>query len=194
MNTAEAAHLIADLAFVIKQAEALPHPGYMGHSMQSYLPVHERREFTPEEAAMIEQAQRKLIPKIFTSLKDSPSVEMSSPGATGLATGGVGALLGALAGAGLGSSVYKSKHPLQRGANPGTALGSVLGALLGGGGAGAIGYHARKAKNEDLEEMMSRLPQNATRRDMMADPVYQAERERAVSSRNTAALAAALAR
>jgi len=185
MNT-QAATLLADLAFAVKRA-ASPHPGYSGHSLQQYLPTHERRDMTDEEDQLIDRERGKVIPKIFKSLKDSPAVEMSSPLASGVMSGGIGALLGAGVGGTLGAGSDK-EH--------GDTVGTILGGLLGGGGLGALGYLRRNQSNEDLEEIMSRLPEKATRRDMMSDPVYQAERERGhqrqMMGRNSSLLAAAL--
>ena len=142
--------------------------GYTGLSHQSYLPVHDKREFSPEEEERISAAKGKLIPKIFTSLKDNPEVDMATPWTPAVLMGLLGAGGGGILGAGIGGA-------LSDGDEAGQALGGGLGALAGGLGLGALGYHGRKAENESIEEMMSRFPEGASRRDIMSDPVLQSQ-------------------
>jgi hypothetical protein len=75
----------------------------------------------------------------------------------------------------------------------GARLGGGIGAGLGALGGGLMGYYGRQAKNEGLEEMISRSGNNPTLRDYYSDPLYQAEQDRARSKDNYRLLAAALA-
>ena len=60
--------------------------------------------------------------------------------------------------------------------DPGGALaGSAPGALIGALLAGLPSYFSRKAKNEDIKDLMTRMPRGATKRDMLTDPAYQAD-------------------
>ena len=105
---------------------------------------------------------------------------MASPGwsaAGGAALGAIpGTLLGTLLG-GMASAGSTVNHGMGKGTDF-TGLGAGLGLLAGGGIGGAIGYHNRNAKNQTLEDYMSRFPEGATRRDLASDPVYQKQIDR----------------
>lgn len=135
---------------------------------QNFMAQGDKRNFSASEAQQIEQAKSKLLPKFFSSYKDPIHSQMYSPAIPATLMG----LLGAGAGGVVGSSL-----------TDGNGIGMGLGALVGGGLGGAMGYFGRKAGNEDLEEQMSRLPQNATLRDYYADPLYQHEQAVARESR-----------
>jgi hypothetical protein len=103
-------------------------------NMQQYAPMHQQRELGPAEQQQIQDAQGKIIPKIFKSNKDPISADMASPGwsaAGGAALGAIpGTLLGSLLGAGLAGGNNREL---------GGQLGAGLGALTGGGIGGATG-------------------------------------------------------
>lgn len=154
--------------------QAAPYGGkQLQHQM--YAPLMERRELSPEEEAMVAEEEGKWIPKIFKSDADSPAVASSNPKVTaalaGLLGGGAGATVGGLVGA-----------DMAQGTDLGEAGGGALGALVGGLPLGAltalIAYKLKDRGNKDRREMLRRLPEGATRRDMKADPVYQADASR----------------
>jgi hypothetical protein len=140
--------------------------------LQQYLPLGPTRKLSPSEEETIEEEEQKIIPRIFTANSDNPAVDMSSPGWTAALTGGLGAMSGSMFGAAAG-------HGIGRGSSTGTALGAILGALGGGALLGLPGYFSRKAKNNTIKDFIRRLPRGATRRDVMADPVYQRDQDRA---------------
>lgn len=142
---------------LFKQAETNNH--FM--NFQSYMPTHAKRQLDPDEVAEIEKAQ-KTPGRIFTSNADPIHADMGNPTISALGYGTIGAGLGSLLGGAVGNS--------------GTAAG--LGAILGGLGGGIVGHQSRSAKNNTLLDYIQRNPKGATRRDMMADPVYQKERDR----------------
>lgn len=135
---------------------------------QNFMAQGDKRVFSPAETQQVEQAKRKLLPKFFSSYKDPIHSQMYSPAIPSALLGLLGVGAGALAGSALSN---------------GDGIGTGLGALAGGGLGGAIGYFNRKSNNEDLEEQMSRLPENATLRDYYADPLYQHEQSVARESR-----------
>jgi len=141
----------------------------MNLAHQQLMPQYDKRQLSLDELVAIEQAKGKLLPKIFTSYKDPVTAKMYS---TALPTG-LGALLGGGAGALLGSALTGGS---------GTGLG--VGALLGGGLGGAFGHFNQKARNESLEEQMTRLPVGATLRDYYADPLYQKNQDIARENHN----------
>ena len=159
-----------------KKASATPPVGYVGMTHQQYMPQYQRRtEFTPEEQELIRRNKGNVIPKIFTSQADSPAVDMASPAWSAIGGGALGAALGA----GLGSYVSTvGSGNIGNGIIPGDPRAVALGAGVGGV-IGAIGSALkRKARNMTIEEGMRRLPPGAVRRDIEADPVYQAEQDR----------------
>ena len=146
--------------------------------VQQFVPLSERREFSDKEKGDIAREKSHLFPKIFKSYK-TPAVELlSSPGKQSLLAallgGGLGAAGGAIAGMDQGGRL---------GGRPRFGIGSAIGAGIGGLGLGGLSalltYFGRKQRNEDVEDLMSRLPEGATHREMLSDPVYQRDLDRA---------------
>lgn len=139
--------------------------------IQHYLPVYEKRDLTPEEKKEIERGLRKWLPKIFVSYGTPVSELMSSPNKLGLLAGlGTFGLTSPLAlGLALG---YGGKE----------GVDATIPAIAGVGGSallsllvGLLARYSRKARNEDLIDLMKRMPagQMATYRDILADPIEQ---------------------
>ena len=132
-------------------------------ALQQYAPVGQRRELTGEERANIALGESRWFPQIFQSHGTPAHKLMSSPGK--------GAVIGALGGAGAGSMLGAMLA--------GSGEGAAIGGLGGAGLMGLIGYFSRRARNEALKDLMSRLPEGATKRDIRSDPVVQADEQRA---------------
>lgn len=142
--------------------------GYLGHgsvNAQRYSPQLAKRQFSPAESEEIEEGKNRLMPTIFQSYGTPVSEMMASPLKQSLIAGVPAALLGAAAGHALGGQNH-------------SGLGAVLGGLGAGGLAGAARYFGQQSANEGLEELMRRLPAGATKRDLLADPAYQADLDR----------------
>lgn len=128
--------------------------------------VSAHRNLSPEEEKALEAGKARWLPRVFQSYGTPIPELMASPLKTGLIFG----LPAGIIGAGLGSAIG------------GAATGknnSGMGALIGGLGAGGLAAIAagmdREAKNEGLEELMRRMPEGAAKRDLLADPQYQAD-------------------
>ena len=134
------------------------------HEVNQFAPS-ARRQLSPAEEASISQAKQKPFRKIFTSMADPLTADMSSP----VWAGGIGGTAGALGGGAMGAMIGGEKHP---------AIGALLGALAGGGLGGVVGYKGRQSANASIEEAMRKLPEGATRDDYLRDPRIQAELER----------------
>jgi len=137
--------------------------------MQQFMPIQNRRNFSAAEQDDIRAGKDRWLPKIFQSYGTPATQMMSSPLKGGVLTGlgitGAGALLGALLSA--------------KGGNP--YAGAMGGAALGAGfgvPAGLMTYLGRRQNNENIEELLRRLPSGATKRDILADPVYQKDLDR----------------
>lgn len=159
---------------------ASAYPGYNGMAFQQFLPVQQSRKLSDSELDRIEEEKGKLIPKIFKSRKDNPAVDMSSPAASSV----IGAILGGVPLALLGGALGNKEH-----ANTAAIAGGVGGSLLGS----IVGHKLRTASNESIEDSISRLPEGATRRDIMSDPVYWQEKQILMENRRNAIMAAVLA-
>lgn len=139
--------------------------GMQSYAVQQYAPVGDRRDFTEGERKAIAAGQSQWFPKIFQSFATPIPEMMASPGRAAALAG----LLSGTFGAGIGAA-----------ATGGKSVGVPVAAGLGAGGLSALlAYYGRKASNEDLEEIMRRLPAGATKRDYMADPAVQAQYDRA---------------
>ena len=173
MKSATAAGFSEAQAFTLMAK--LSYDGASRHEVNQFAPV-SRRQLSEAEKSEISGAQRKITPKIFKSMADPVSADMSSNGWATVLPG----LLGAAGGSMLGGMASDGHR---------TALISAIGALLGGGLGAGVGYQHSKAKNNDLEEAMRKLPEGATRDDYQRDPRVQADLDR--TSRMQAALAGA---
>jgi len=127
------------------------------------------RTLAPHEEDALEAGKKRWLPRIFQSYGTPIPDLMASPLKTGLIFGVPAGLLGA----GIGSAIGGTAH-----GSDGKGY-SGMGALIGGLGAGGLAAIAagmdREAKNEGLEELMRRMPEGAAKRDLEADPQYQAD-------------------
>lgn len=161
------------------QKDAATPYGYAGIGAQQYLPIHTKRELSPQEIKEVEEAKSRILPVFFPSDSDSMSTQINSPLLRTLLYGGGGALAGGALGSRIGNSPTA------------TAIGAGVGALLGGG----LGFFSKQQENRNVEDAMTRLPEGATTlRDMESDPVHQARRERASARDNAIMMASMLAR
>lgn len=125
-------------------------------AMQHNLPIHaKRKDLTEKELARIAEAEGKWFPRMFESYGTPVHELMSSPSKGALLHGLGWSTVGGLAGGKLFGSM-------------GGLIGGGAGALLGA----ASGYNSREAKNEGIKDMMARLGPDATKRDLLSDPVY----------------------
>ena len=124
------------------------------------------RQLSPDEERSLEKGRSQWLPRIFQSYGTPIPDLMASPLKTGLIYG----LPAGVLGAGLGSAIggaFTNK--------PGSGAGALIGGLGAGGLAALAAYADREAKNEGLEELMRRMPEGAAKRDLLADPQYQAD-------------------
>lgn len=177
-----------------------PYDGVDQLAHYTHMPVGKKRDLTPEEQAAVDQGQSQWFGKIFPSYSTPIPKLMSSPAKGGLLSAVPGGLVGALSGGLLGASLpglMKGETHIggEFGYPPsgtGAAIGAALGGAAGAGATGLLGYMGRRQNNENLEELMTRLPPAATRRDLMSDPAYQADTDRAEMSSSTGSLGRAM--
>lgn len=145
-------------------AIANSYAGNKSINVQSYSPQLGARKFSPDEQRAIQEGEERWLPDIFQNYGTPVTNMLASPNKSGLMWAVPGALGGAMLGNMLGGS------------NKG--LGSALGALGGAGLAGALGYYHRQSENAGLKDLMRRLPEGATKRDLLSDSAYQADIDR----------------
>lgn len=152
---------------------------------QRYYPVGERRELTVHEQAQIDRESAKPFPKIRPGFNEPIAKMLASPRVAGAISGGLAGLTAGAAGWML-SRLIKNKtlvdgvvrHQSPYLSLPAQAAVGVAVGVLVGGLAYLGGYVGRRQKNENYIDIMSRLPEGATYRDYLSDPVVQAEKER----------------
>ncbi|MDH4378700.1 MAG: hypothetical protein QE263_02180 [Vampirovibrionales bacterium] len=129
---------------------------------QQYLPIQAKRQLTPLDQAEVQRGLSQWFPNIFQSYATPLYKMLASPFKSsllsGLVAGGAAALYAGL-----------------------SRLGGGTIALVGGGAAllvGIISYFSRQQANDNVLDLMQRLPEGATKRDMLSDPVYQKDLDR----------------
>ena len=147
---------------------AAPQQGYFGMSNQQYMPVGGRRKLTEEEQANVAKGKNQWFPKIFQSYGTPAHKMMASPVKNGL----LAALLPALGGGVLGAVSQSNQGGARQ------ALGGLAGAALFGAPTALMMGLKRKAENEGIEDIMTRSPENATKRDILSDAVVQKDEDR----------------
>lgn len=132
-----------------------------------------KRSLTPQERAEIQMAQQKSRPARNENY-GTPLIDMmSSPKSAGLKTFVGSFIIGSLLTGVLALPLLAEKRlpglPILFGAT-GSVIMFLFSAL-----AGRIAYNDRKVQNANLEHLLTRLPEGATKADMMTDPLYRAE-------------------
>ena len=135
--------------------------------IQQYSPQQKRRNLTDTEQEEIGKAESNWLPTIFqnygTPLTGAMSSPLKSSLLTALGTTAAGGAIGGLAGKGdLKSSLI------------GAGIGGLMGIPTG-----LLSYFNTQSNNDNMKEMMKRLPENATMRDLQSDPAYQKDLDRA---------------
>lgn len=137
--------------------------GIKNVGMQQYLPVMEKHDLEKPEEKQIDKNLHNWWPKIGAGYATPIPELLASPGKSAVISGIGTGLMGALGGLAVAVS--------HRGV--GAVIGGTLFAALGA----VTGFINRRQQNENLTEIMKHLPQGATKRDLLSDPVYQKDRE-----------------
>jgi hypothetical protein len=137
------------------------------YGMQQYLPVMEKHELEKPDEKQIDKNLHNWWPRIGAGYATPVPELLASPGKSaaisGLGTGVIGAL---------GGLVFMMRN---------RGVGALIGGTLGAGIGAVTGFINRRQQNENLTEIMKHLPQGATKRDLLSDPVYQKDRELAAT-------------
>lgn len=138
--------------------------GIQSIAIRDDLPIAEQRQLSEQEQKKIQEGMESWWPKISPGFNSKPSELLADPGKVGVIQGaGLGALATGITGALLSANGF-------------TAGEGFLTALIGIG-SGVLGFmgglFTQRQKNENVVDMMKRLPEGATLRDMMADPLYR---------------------
>lgn len=139
--------------------------GVQNVGVQSYLPVNNKRTFSWAEKQQVSQGLQRWWPKLFASYGTPAHQLLASPGKAALLVGGLFALVGMA----LGGHYIEGENK---------TISALAGGLISGGLGSVLGYFGRQQKNENMLDLMERFPEGATRRDILSDPVYQADLNR----------------
>ncbi len=161
-------------------ASAGVYGGIQNHGVQQYLPIAEKRELGKAEEKSLEKGGDRWWPKLGAGYATPMAELMANPAKS--------ATLGAI-GTGFVSAVMGG-FMLHNARLVGAAAGLLGGSVLGGFGS----FVNRRQQNENIVDLMKRLPPGATKRDMLSDPVYQQElTQRAMRQSNSSGNIATLA-
>ena len=145
--------------------------GHQAVGVQNYLPVTKKRDLGPDEKADVQSNLNNWLPTLFPGYGTKASELLASPVKIGALSGTfTGGLLGSIAG---------GLHAL---ATHGDATGitAAIGAsvaAVSGIFAGVMSYFHRDQENNNLVDLIKRLPPGATKRDLLSDPVYQQDQQ-----------------
>jgi hypothetical protein len=135
--------------------------------VQRYMPLSSmKRPFSEAENAAIKKGEDQWIPSVGNNYSTPIPSLLASPTKAGLMSG---ALLGGLVGI--------TTRMLASGSSN-LGLKVIIATLIGGGIGAFTGFIHRKQKNGDMLDLMQRLPEGASKRDMLSDPVYQSDLNR----------------
>jgi|GEM_PF-2250770 len=135
--------------------------------VQRYMPLSSmKRPFSEVDNAAIKKGEDQWIPSVGNNYSTPIPSLLASPTKAGLMSG---ALLGGLVG--ITTRILAS-------GSSNLALKVIIASLIGGGVGAFTGFIHRKQKNGDMLDLMQRLPEGATKRDMLSDPVYQSDLNR----------------
>lgn len=129
---------------------------------QQYLPIQAKRQLTQLDHAEVQRGLSQWWPTVFQSYATPLYKMLASPVKSGL--------LGGLFAGGL-TGLYMG---IMKAGGKATAIMAGGLALL----TGVISYFGRQQSNENVLDLMQRLPEGATKRDMLSDPVYQKDLDR----------------
>lgn len=129
---------------------------------QQFLPIQAKRQLTSLDQAEVKRGLSQWWPTVFQSYATPLYKMLASPFKSGI----IGGLL-----AGVATGIYTG---LMRASGGATILITAGAALL----VGAISYFSRQQSNENVLDLMQRLPEGSTKRDMLSDPVYQKDLDR----------------
>ena len=136
--------------------------------VNQYAPVSaQKRQQSPEEAFAIQKGLQQWWPAIGNHYGTPVTQLLASPGKQAVLDGITGGLLGA----GITAFLLFSSA-LRRFTAP---AATVIGLAVGGLSAWSA-YVGRVRKNGNILDLMKRLPEGATKRDLLSDPVYMQER------------------
>lgn len=152
----------------VSMAQQGVYGGIQNHGVQQYLPISEKRQMDSQEDVNIQTGLKQWWPKIGAGYATPMHELLANP----YKSAAISALfLGALA----GLAGFAMLQPRRLFALAGLVLGSFIGAFSG--------YINRRQQNENILDLMQRFPQGATKRDMLSDPVYQSDLNRAATAR-----------
>ena len=157
--------------------------GIQNYGVQQYLPIMEKRDLGNLDDEAVQEHLHHWLPRIRAGYSTPLPELLASPGKSAIIS---------IIGTGLFSSIMGALWTVAFGK---TAIGATIGGVLGLGLGAYAGFFNRRQQNENILDIMKRLPEGATKRDLLSDPVYQSGLNRAAmvrASRNNTMMTDAL--
>jgi hypothetical protein len=153
--------------------------GIKNYGAQQYLPVNNKRELTEPEQADIQAGLKQWTPKWGAGYSTPLTQLLASPTKGAIILGGIMGVFGAIPGIVMAIVNKTVKEAGEKSELAGLAaiMAAVGGIFMGALGA-AIGYFGRRQENENILDILPRYAPGATKRDLLSDPVYQADLNR----------------
>lgn len=159
--------------------DSKPAYGIQNIGFQTNLPVGERRELTAQEQAQLDKGLSGFWPKIKPGYNTKLPEMVADPVKVGTLTGvGTGATVTGIL-ALLGSKAAAVGEPIISTTGAVVAGLATLAGFIGG-------FFSQRNQNENVQDMMHRLPEGATYRDMLSDNVYNQTRQASPAANNLA--------
>jgi hypothetical protein len=137
--------------------------GIQNVGVQNYLPIMEKRESLEKpEQKQVKEALHHWLPRIGAGYSTPMPELLASPTKSAILSGAGTALLFAA-----GGLVMIEKK-----------AAALVGGAIGAGVGAFSGFISRRQSNENILDLMQRMPEGATKRDYDADPAHQAELNR----------------
>lgn len=147
--------------------------GIQNHGVQQYLPIAPIRKLEEDEEKRLKKGSDRWWPRIGAGYS-APMYELMADPLKSAILGGAGTAIGGAL-AGLMMFIHSAT---------GRVVGAGLGFLGGGVLGGVTSFINRRQQNDNIEDLMRRLPPGATKRDMLSDPVYQQDLTRQAMNRS----------
>ena len=143
--------------------------GVQSIALRDDLPISERRELSSAEQKQVEEGLSNWIPKISPGYNTKPTELLASPEKVGfLSALGLGGIASVLTGTMLTlKDGFAGADPLITGA---VALFTGTIGFIGG-------FFSQRNSNENTLDMIKRLPEGSTMRDMLSDPLYRQQQQ-----------------
>lgn len=157
------------------------------YGAQQYLPVNNKRKLTEPEQADIQAGLHQWTPRWGAGYSTPMTKLLGDPTKGAVILGGFMGAIGAIPGIIVALVNRTVKEASEKSELAGlaamlVAIGGIFMATVGA----TLGYFGRRQENENILDILPRYAPGATKRDLLSDPVYQADLKRAAMAMRAA--------